>query len=255
VALGGEVAGFKVGDPVFGLLPPTRPGAYAEFAVVRADEVAVFRGMSFAAAAGVPMAGLTAWQALFEHGRLEKGRTVLLVGDDWPVLNLAVQLARWRGAMVLVAAPMPLHDRLLELGADQVVDIAHERLEKVPEADLVIDLVGGKEGGRGWAVLKRGGRMVSLIDEPDEEKSRELGMEATRVAVQPSSEQLTQLASLLREQKIRVIDPELFTPAQAAKAHAKFEQAYRQGKLVIMAPKPPLHDPPHDRGAFPIPRS
>ena len=236
VATVGEgVTKFKPGDEVFAYKNLQEPGAYAEYALVRETEAAIKpKEISHADAAGVPLVALTAWQALFDKGKLEKGQTVLIHAGAGGVGTMAVQLAKWKGARVIATASEANHAFLRELGADETIDYSTENFwEKVKDVDVVLDPIGGETQERSYEVLKRGGRLVSIIQPPSQEKAREHGVEATIFLVQPSAEQLGEIGKLLAEGKVRPVTSHRFPLSKASKAHEQSETRHTRGKIVL----------------------
>src|SRR5580693_146688 len=156
VGLGYGTAGFAVGDEVFGLTDQLRDGSAAEYVAVEARNVAPKpQTVDHVHAAAVPRAGLTAWQALFDHGKLAKGQTVVIHGAGGAVGSMAVQLARWTGAKVIGTGRSQARPLVMDLGADRYVALDAERLEDVAgRADLVFDTIGGEVLARSPALLK-----------------------------------------------------------------------------------------------------
>src|SRR5882724_4211990 len=163
-ALGMGTAGIAVGDEVFGLTDPYRDAAAAEYVAVEARNLARKpRTADHVHAASVPRAGLTAWQALFDHGRLAKGQTVVIHGAGGAVGSTAVQLARWAGAEVIGTGRGHSRPLATELGADRYIALDSDRLEDAAgQADLVFDTIGGEVIARSPALLKPGGTLVTI---------------------------------------------------------------------------------------------
>jgi NADPH:quinone reductase-like Zn-dependent oxidoreductase len=166
VALGYGTTGFAIGEPVYGLTDWYRDGAAAEYAAVEARNLAPKPGsLDHVHTAAVPLAGLTAWQGLFDHGGLSPGQTVLIHGAGGGVGTFAVQLARSAGAHVVATGRASAGELVRELGADQFVDVDRQRFEDAAgHVDLVLDLVGGETQERSWAVVKPGGELVSVVE-------------------------------------------------------------------------------------------
>ena len=145
-ALASEAAGVRVGDAVYALSSFCRDGSAAEFIAIRAADLAPKpHSLNFEEAAAVPLAGLTAWQALFDHAQIEKGDRVLIHGAAGGVGTYAVQLANWKGAEVIATALAKDHNFLGELGASEVTDYSREHFEeKVKDVDVVLDTIGGE---------------------------------------------------------------------------------------------------------------
>ena len=182
-ALGSGVSELAVGDQVFGVTNPQFVGAYAEYAVASAGMLAKKPGsLSYAEAASVPVIAVTAWQALFDHARLEAGQTVVIHGAAGNVGAYAVQLARRARLRSIVTVGTKDIDYVKALGADMVVDYHTQRFEdEVRDADAVLDFVGGETQTRSFGVLRQGGRLISAVSEPDQTA------QGTTASPQPSS--------------------------------------------------------------------
>ena len=233
-ALGAEVSGFKEGDEVYAMLPPDR-GGYAE--KVAAIATAVARkpaSLDLIWAASVPLAALTAWQGLFDHGGLHGGQSVLIHGAAGGVGHFAVQFAKAKGAKVFATASGDMKDFVEELGADRAIDYKAERFEDiVHDVDLVYDLIGGETQDRSWQVLKRGGTLICTVQAPDEVKAAEYGVTAKRYTAQPSGEQLREIGNLIDAGKVKVTLDQVFPLAEAAEAERHLEQDHLKGKVVL----------------------
>jgi NADPH:quinone reductase-like Zn-dependent oxidoreductase len=189
MVLGRDVAGiveqcgsaathFKKGSEVYALLDREH-GGYAEYVIVKERDLATKPAqLDFIQAAAVPMAAVTAWQGLFDHGNLKAGQHVLIHGGAGGVGHLAVQCAKARGARVSTTASKQDLEFVRSLGADQVIDKAEEFEDSVRDVDLVFDLVNGETQDRSWAVLKQGGTMVSTLTKPSAERAKARGARA-----------------------------------------------------------------------------
>ena len=168
VALGFGTAGIAVGDEVFGLISAYRDGAAAEFIAVEARDVAAKpKTLDHVQAAAVPQAGLTSWQALFDHGRLAAGQSVVIHGAGGAVGSMAVQLAHLAGAHVIGTGRAGARSLVLELGADQFVDLEQDGWERaIGEVDVVYDTVGGEVLERSLGIVKSGGALVTITAPP-----------------------------------------------------------------------------------------
>ncbi len=202
VTLGWDVSGvveevgpvvdyLKRGDEVYGRTDPARSGSYAEFAAVNESSVAIKpRTIDHVQAAGIPVAALTAWQALLDTGVLKRGQRVLIHGAAGGVGISAVQLAKWKDAYVIGTASERNREFLLELGADEVVDYQATLFEEaVQDVDLVLDTIGGDTQERSWQVLKKGGMLVSIVSKPLESKAKELGVRTGFLQAQANAAQ------------------------------------------------------------------
>jgi NADPH:quinone reductase-like Zn-dependent oxidoreductase len=219
-----DVADVAVGEAVYALTPFDRDGAAAEYAVVPAAILAPKpQTLDHVEAAAIPLAALSAWQGLFDHGGLQEGERVLVHGAAGGVGHFATQLARWRGAYVIGTASGAGVDRARELGADEVVDRTRARFEELGLVDLVFDTVGGDVLARSAAVLRDGGRLVSVAQEPAADER----ITATYFVVEPSRDQLVELARLADRGELR---PEIDSVFPLADARAAFERVLASGK-------------------------
>jgi NADPH:quinone reductase-like Zn-dependent oxidoreductase len=233
-ACGGAVRDFKEGDTVYAMLDGG-PGGYAEYVTVKADLVAPKPGeCDYRDAAAVPLAGLTAWQGLFDHGHLEAGQRVLIHGGGGGVGHLAVQFAKARGATVVATVAPEDVDFVKQLGADQVIDYTRERFEeKVHGVDLVLDLVAGETQERSWAVLRDGGTMISSLARPSEEEARAHHVRAASFIAHPDRAELIEIGRLIDEGRVHPHVSAVFELKDAAEAQAQLEHRHAQGKVVL----------------------
>ncbi len=233
-AVGAAVTDFKEGDEVYAML--TGPaGGYAEYAVAGVQHVAPKpKKLDHVHAAAVPVAAITAWQGLFEHGNLQEGQRVLIHGAGGGVGHFAVQFAKLRGAFVVATASGRDLDLVRRLGADLVVDYRNERFEERSGAvDLVFDLVGGETQERSWAVLKRGGALVSTLKPPSELKAAERNVRAKVFMAEPKARHLAVIGRLIDEDKVQVVVESTLPLAEARLAHDHLEHDHVRGKVVL----------------------
>jgi NADPH:quinone reductase-like Zn-dependent oxidoreductase len=225
------VDGVAAGEAVYALSPFDRDGAAAEYTVVPAALLAPKPAtLGHVESAAIPLAGLSAWQGLFTHGRLAQGERVLVHGAAGGVGGFAVQLARWRGVQVIGTASTGNLDTARRLGADQVVDYTTTRFEDaVGQVDLVFDTAGGERLEHSPAVLRPGGRLVSVATEPP----RPPGIDAVYFVVEPAREQLVQLAGLVDGGDLRPTIDRVFPLADAREAFARSLGDHRGGKIVL----------------------
>jgi NADPH:quinone reductase-like Zn-dependent oxidoreductase len=233
-ALGFGTGWFDVGDEVFGLTDQLRDGAAAEYVAVEARNVAAKpQTLDHVHAAAVPRAGLTAWQGLFDHGKLVKGQTVVIHGAGGAVGSMAVQLARWAGAEVIGTGRS--HSRALatELGADRYIALDTDRLEDVAgQADVVFDTIGGDVLARSPALLRPGGTLVTVKADSPLPASRD-GIR-TAVFIQESSRaQLAELARLVDEGQLRPQVGAVYPLAQAVEAYSAKAGGGIPGRIVL----------------------
>lgn len=236
-SVGPGVSGVKLGDEVYAFLG-SHSGGYAEFAIARESEVAEKpRSLGFVEAAAVPLAATTAWQALFDHGQLLPGQRVLIHGAGGGVGHFAVQFGKAKGAIVIAVADPKDFKLLKMLGADELIDYKRERFEdRAKRVDLVIDLVGGKTQERSWAVVKRGGALVSTVQPPSEQKARENGARGILFMARPQREQLIAIAKLIDDGKVVVAVNHTHPLDEAKEVHEELENEHSHGKLVLTVP-------------------
>jgi NADPH:quinone reductase-like Zn-dependent oxidoreductase len=233
-ALGFGTAGLAVGDEVYGLTDQLRDGAAAEYVAVEARNLAAKpRTVDHVHAAAVPRAGLTAWQGLFDHGMLAKGQTVVVHGAGGAVGSMAVQLARWAGAEVVGTGRSHSRELVTELGADRYVALDAERIDDLASrADLVFDTIGGDVLAGSSALLKPGGRLVTVrADAPLPTTRDDIG---TVVFIQESNRaQLAELARLVDEGHLRPQVGAVYPLAQAVEAYSAKAAGGVAGRTVL----------------------
>jgi NADPH:quinone reductase-like Zn-dependent oxidoreductase len=235
-ALGEGVKDFAVGEAVLGFA--RQSGSYAEFAVVPASSLArKSKSLSFEQAAGVPIAGETAYRSLHEAGRIQRGQTVLIHGAAGGVGSAAVQVARAAGARVIGTASPNNHAFLKSLGVEQVIDYRSQRFEDlVKEVDLVLNTVDAETANRSVAVLRPGGILVSVAGSPDAAACAAAQVTCTRPNRETgasNAELLAKVMALADAGKFTVNVDEGFAMADAARAWEKSRGNHTRGKLVI----------------------
>ncbi|KMS91233.1 NADPH:quinone reductase [Streptomyces regensis] len=218
VELGYGTTGLSVGQRVFGLADWTRDGTLAEYTAVEARNLAPLpAGIDHTLAAALPISGLTAWQGLFDHGRLTTGQTVLIHGAAGGVGSIAVQLAHEAGARVIGTGRTSARDRALALGVDTFIDLETEKLEEAGEADVVFDVIGGDILDRSAALVRPGGTLVSIAMPP---KVRPKDGRAVFFVVEPDRARLTELAARLRDGRLKPLVGAVRPLAEAPSAFA-----------------------------------
>ncbi|MGV3465728.1 MAG: NADP-dependent oxidoreductase [Heyndrickxia sp.] len=235
--VGKNVTKFQVGDAIFSRPATTRFGTYAELTVIDEDLLAKKpENISYEEAASIPLAGLTAWQALFDVAQLQKGEKVLIHAGAGGVGSLAIQLAKEKGAYVATTASEKNHAFLKELGADEVIDYKTTNFEDVlHDYDVVFDTMGGEIQTKSYQVLHKDGRLVTIVNPPDQEKAQEYGVKASNVWLEPNGKQLEQIGSLLQNEKLKAIVGHVFPFSEQGlkDAHALSESHHAKGKIVI----------------------
>jgi NADPH:quinone reductase-like Zn-dependent oxidoreductase len=218
-----------VGQRVFGLADWARDGSLAEYTAVEARNLAALPAdVEHGVAAALPISGLTAWQALFDHGRLSAGQTVLIHGAAGGVGSIAVQLARDAGARVIGTGRAAGRDLAVGLGVDGYVDLQTERLEDVGEVDVVLDVIGGDIQKRSAALVRAGGTLVTIASPPE---ARPRGGRAVFFVVEPDRARLADLAQRYRDGRLTPIIGEVRPLAEVPDAFAPGRHVL--GKTVI----------------------
>ncbi|WPE17422.1 NADP-dependent oxidoreductase [Candidatus Thioglobus autotrophicus] len=233
--VGSEVTDFKVGDEVFSRPDISRDGAYADYIAVKADEVAFKSSkLSFEQAAALPLAGITAWQCLVDVGQLQAGQRVLIHAGAGGVGHLAIQIAKAKGATVIATASTANQELLTQFGADQAVDYTKGvLLEQIEPVDLVIDTIGGEVQSNSWALLKAGGMLVSIVDQPSEELAKQHNAKAAFVFIESSSRILRELNKLVEKDQLLPFIEHRFSLEQIADAHLQSQTGRTRGKIII----------------------
>jgi len=225
----------EVGGEVYGMLDFRRDGAYAEYVTAPAAIIAGKpASLDHVQAAAVPLAGLAAWQSLFDLADLSAGQTILVHGAAGGVGHYVVQLAKWKGAKVIGTAAAPDADFVRGLGADEVIDYEAQRFEQaVGDVDVVFDPIGGELQRLSWQVLKKVGVLVSTLGISSPEVAAEFDVRGEGLSVRPDSTELTAIAELIDEGRIKPAVTAVFPLAEAAKAHALLESGQARGKVVL----------------------
>jgi len=238
---GAGIKAWKAGDAVYAYLPVQRGGGYAEFAIAKEGELSLKpKNIDFEKAAAVPLAATTAWQALIDTAKLERGQTVLIHGGSGGVGCFAVQIAKARGAKVIATASTANQDLLGDLGVDQPIDYTTTKFEEVAkEVDVVLNCVRGDTLRPSYGVVKKGGIIVSITDEPDAAECAKRGIRGSRLIAHPDARVLEELTKLIEADKITPIVSQTFSLSEVARAHQQIETAHTRGKLVLrIAPEP-----------------
>ncbi|MBT2393584.1 NADP-dependent oxidoreductase [Streptomyces sp. ISL-1] len=229
VELGYGTTGLTVGQRVFGLTDWTRNGSLAEFTAVEARSLSPLPAdVDHTVAAALPISGLTAWQALFDHGRLATGQTVLIHGAAGGVGSIAVQLAREAGARVIGTGRAADGETALSLGADTFLDLQTDQLEAAGEVDLVFDVIGGEILDRSAALVRAGGTLVTIAMPPE---VRPKDGRAIFFIVESDRARLADLAQRLRDGRLNPIVGAVRTLPEAPSAFAPDRRTH--GKTII----------------------
>jgi NADPH:quinone reductase-like Zn-dependent oxidoreductase len=200
-ALGYGTRGLSVGQRVFGLTDSYRGGALAEYVAIEARNLAPLPGdVDFTVGASLPMPGLTAWQGLFEHGRLQAGQSVLVHGAAGSVGSMVTQLAREAGAYVIGTGRGADRQKTLDFGAQEFVDLENDVLEDVGGVDLVFDVIGGNIQKRSAGVIRAGGTLVTIAGPPEARPTDGLAVD---FVVESDRGQLGEIVQRVRDRRLR----------------------------------------------------
>ena len=237
VEVGQKVKDYHVGDRIFARPETTRFGTYADYTIVDTNLLAPLpESIAFTEAAAVPLAGLTALQALFDHGSLKAGEKVLIHAGAGGVGTYAIQLAKNAGAYVITTASPRNQELVKKLGADEVIDYHTTDFEEVlTDIDLVFDTMGGEIQKKSFSVLKEHGRLISVLSIEDETLAATKQIEAKAIWLRTNGEQLSELAKLMADGKLVSVIGETFplTRQGVYDAHALSETHHAVGKIVL----------------------
>jgi NADPH:quinone reductase-like Zn-dependent oxidoreductase len=240
--LGEGVTGWKVGDQVLGFA--RQSGSYAEYTVIAVNSLARKpKSMTFEQAAGVPIAGETAYRALHETASIERGQTVLIHGAAGGVGSSAVQIAKAAGARVIGTASPNNHEFLRSLGVDQVIDYKSQKFEEVvKDVDLVLNTADADTTARSIGVVRPGGTLVSIVGPPNPEACAAAKIRCARPNRETgasNAEMLAHVVELADAGKFKVFVEETYPLADAARAWEKSREGHTRGKLIIVVSEGP----------------
>jgi len=233
--VGNKVTKYKAGDPVFAFFTLKSEGGYAEFVAAKEGELAPKPGtVSFAQAAGAGAAGATAWEALTDTANLRAGQTVLIHGGSGGVGHLAIQIAKARGAKVLATASTPNQEFLRQIGADVAIDYTQTRFEDVAkDVDVVLDTVGRDTLERSYSVVKKGGIIVSIVDDPKPAALEAHGIRGVSLRCTPKAGVLDELSKLMEAKKLTPVISQTFPLANVVQAQDQIATGHTRGKIVL----------------------
>ncbi len=238
---GANAKKFKAGDKVYSYLSVMRGGGYAEFAIAKESETALKpKNINFEEAAAVPLAATTAWQSLVDEAKLNAGQTVLVHGGSGGVGSFAIQIAKARGAKVIATASTAHQDLLKQLQVDQAIDYTTTKFEDmVKDVDVVLNCVRAEALARSYGVVKKGGIIVSITDEPDQTECAKHGIRGSRLGAHPDANVLEELTKLIEAGKMKPIVSQTLPLADASKAHQQIETHHTLGKIVLKVTEAP----------------
>jgi NADPH:quinone reductase-like Zn-dependent oxidoreductase len=228
-ALGYGTTGLSVGQRVFGLTDWYRDGTLAEYVAIEARNLAPLPGdVDFTVGASLPISGLTAWQGLFRHGRLQAGQSVLAHGAAGAVGSMVTQLASQAGAYVIGTGRAADRQKALDFGAKEFVDLDKDSLEYVGNVDLVFDVIGGEIGKRSARLVRAGGRVVSVVGSVEAPPVNGVAID---FVVEPNRAQLTEIVQRVRDGRLRTNIGNVSALYEAVAVFNSTER--RKGKTVI----------------------
>jgi len=236
-AIGTEVKNYKVGDEIIGSLEWAKQSAFAEFVATKEKYITYKpKNLSFTESAAVPLAALTAWQGLFDHGNLQAGQKVIIHAAAGGVGLFALQFAKWKGAYVVATASERNIDFLKSVGADEVIDYTKYKLtDKASNADVVLDSVATPEVQlESFKALKPRGNYVSITAPPREELLKGFDISVTRFLFISNPEQLKQIVQLIEEEKVKVFVEKTFPLTEAKEALMHVHKGRTRGKVVLV---------------------
>lgn len=230
---GKKITKLKTGDAVYGYV--RGGGGYAEYAVASEEEVSPKpRSLSFVTAAAVPLAALTAWQALIDAAKLRAGQTVLIHGGSGGVGTMAIQIAKARGAHVIATASTPNQDLLKELGADVTVDYTTTKFEDVAkDVDVVLDSIGNDTLARSYLVVKKRGFVATLVSRLDQAELDKHGIRGASISVRPNTKELSEITKLIEAKRIKPVVTRMISLADAVNAQQQIATHHTRGKIVL----------------------
>jgi NADPH:quinone reductase-like Zn-dependent oxidoreductase len=233
--VGADVTAFKPGQAVFGR---SNRGTYADYTTALPETLALKpEALNFDEVATISGGATTAWTALFENGRLQEGQRVLIHGAAGGVGLFAVQFARWKGAQVIGTASTSNLDFVRSLGAQIVIDYTRTPFEQVvQDVDLVLETIGGEYLQRSMQVIKRGGTLISLLEQPHQEEAKQRGIRAlknTATPPFPSQALLSTIAQLMVERKVHAIVGKIFQLDEARLAQDLSQRGHGRGRIVL----------------------
>lgn len=235
-AVGENVTKFKVGDEVFAALDFAKMGGYGEFVLSNESLLTIKpKSITHNEAAAAPLAALTAWQALFDHGKLQAGQKVLIHAAAGGVGHFAVQFAKWKGAYVYGTASSSNKTFLESIGVNKIIDYHNEDFTKIAtDIDLVFDAAGTEISANGSLVsLKNGGRFITIVRMPESDLIKEKNIFVHGFLYTPNGKQLSEIAELMQKGIVKSEIAKVFHWTKVGEAHNLLEEGHTRGKLVL----------------------
>jgi len=235
--VGQNVKGFRSGDNVLARPDLTNRGTYAEYTAVKDDKLAKLpNNVSFEEAAALPLAGLTAWQGIYENLDVKPGQTILMQGGAGGVGIIAIQLLKHLGAHVITTASAKNKEFLEGLGADEIIDYHDTDFSEVlSDVDAVFDTIGGETLDKSYSIIKKGGHLVTIDGQIDEKKAEAQGITANGIWLRPNGKQLTELVNFVSDGIVKVVIDSVhpFSEDGVKEAQEVSESHHAKGKIVI----------------------
>jgi NADPH:quinone reductase-like Zn-dependent oxidoreductase len=236
--VGENVIGFTIGDNVYGQasILGGGSGAYAEYATTKATQIAKMpEGLDFTDAAALPLTGLSALQVIEDHIHIQAGQKILIHGGAGGIGSIAIQIAKHHGAYITTTASKESAEYVKQLGADEVIDYKTQQFEDVVhDYDAVFDTVGGETYQKSFTVLKKGGIIVSMVEQPNEELAKKHEVTALMQMTKTTTESLTRLVQLVKDGVITVHIDKIFPLDQIQEAFTVQESGGVNGKIVVI---------------------
>jgi NADPH:quinone reductase-like Zn-dependent oxidoreductase len=238
---GAKITKVKVGDSVYAFFTLAGEGGYGQFVTAKEDEVAPKpKAVTFAQAASVPAAGSTAWQVLVDEAKLGAGQTVLIHGGSGGVGHFAIQIAKACGAKVIATASTANQDFIKQMGADVAVDYTKEKFETVAkDVDVVLDMAGGETLKRSYDVVKKGGMIVTIVEDVDQKALDAHGIRGVAFRSAPKASVLEALGRLIDAKKVTPVVTQTFPLSEIAKAQEQIATGHTRGKIVLQVADEP----------------
>jgi len=236
-SIGPDVKNYRPGDEIIGSLQWNKQSAFAEYVATKENYITHKPGnLSLKESAGIPLASLTAWQALFDHGQLKAGQKAVIHAGAGGVGLFALQFAKWRGAYVIATASERNIDFLKSVGADEVVDYTKYKLtDKVKDADMILDSIATPEVQlESFKVLKKGGRYISIAGSVRDELKKDFDIHTDRFLFISNPVQLKQIVQLIEQGKVRVFIDRTYPLIEAKEALIYLHKGRARGKVVLL---------------------
>jgi NADPH:quinone reductase-like Zn-dependent oxidoreductase len=230
---GAKITKLKAGDSIYAYV--LWGGGYAEYVVATEGEAtAKPKSLNYIEAAAVPLAALTAWQALIDTAKLGARQTVLIHGGSGGVGSMAIQIAKARGGKVIATASTANQELLKQLGADVTVDYTKTKFEDVAkDVDVVLDSVGKDTLARSYGVVRKGGIIATLVAEPNQAELEKHGIRGAAISVKPNASELAEITKLIEEKKVKPVVSQVLPLTEAVKAQEQAATHHTRGKIVL----------------------